>query len=100
MRLIAERIGSGRWGCYAEGKPEVSASAPLPGGALQRLCAILGLPAAAYAAIHRTPERIIYDRIRRGTERPCPDCRGTGEYVGFTVVEPCRACGGSGVAAE
>jgi hypothetical protein len=22
----------------------------------------------------------------------CPDCKGTGEYRGFSVVEPCRTC--------
>ena len=26
----------------------------------------------------------------------CPECRGSGRYVGLTVDEPCRACGGSG----
>lgn len=26
----------------------------------------------------------------------CPDCRGSGKYIGFTVIEPCRACHGSG----
>lgn len=27
---------------------------------------------------------------------PCPDCKGTGIYEGFTQVEDCRTCGGSG----
>jgi hypothetical protein len=26
----------------------------------------------------------------------CLDCKGSGKYVGLQVVEPCRACGGSG----
>ncbi len=26
----------------------------------------------------------------------CSDCGGSGKYVGLTVVEPCRACGGTG----
>jgi len=26
----------------------------------------------------------------------CPDCKGSGQYVGLTVVEPCRRCRGSG----
>jgi DNA-binding NtrC family response regulator len=26
----------------------------------------------------------------------CPDCRGSGRYVGLTVIESCRACGGTG----
>jgi hypothetical protein len=27
----------------------------------------------------------------------CPECGGTGEYIGFTAREPCRACGGKSV---
>lgn len=26
----------------------------------------------------------------------CPDCNGTGKYVGLTVVENCSKCGGIG----
>lgn len=26
----------------------------------------------------------------------CPDCRGSGKYIGLNVVEPCLGCGGSG----
>lgn len=26
----------------------------------------------------------------------CPDCKGTGKYHGFTVIEDCRKCQGSG----
>lgn len=26
----------------------------------------------------------------------CPECKGTGEYRGFTKVEPCTACNGKG----
>ena len=31
-----------------------------------------------------------------GDPEPCPDCKGTGIYEGFTAVEDCRTCGGSG----
>lgn len=27
---------------------------------------------------------------------PCPECGGTGRYIGLTVVESCGACGGVG----
>lgn len=34
---------------------------------------------------------------RKNERRPnCPDCGGSGQYVGLTVIEPCRACGGTG----
>lgn len=26
----------------------------------------------------------------------CPDCKGTGQYQGFTKVETCGTCGGNG----
>ena len=27
---------------------------------------------------------------------PCPDCGGTGKYVGLHVIEPCQGCEGTG----
>lgn len=30
-----------------------------------------------------------FDLVRRGS---CPECKGTGKYVGFLTVEPCRTC--------
>lgn len=30
-------------------------------------------------------------------ERKCPDCNGTGEYIGFDKVEPCARCLGNKV---
>lgn len=33
----------------------------------------------------------------RGCTSTCPECRGTGRYIGLTVIEPCSACGGTGV---
>ena len=27
---------------------------------------------------------------------PCPDCKGSGKYVGFTVIEDCQTCKGTG----
>lgn len=32
----------------------------------------------------------------RRTAATCPECRGSGKYVGLQTVEDCRACGGSG----
>lgn len=38
------------------------------------------------------------DATPRTTSAPCPDCGGSGRYVGlgFNGVEACRACGGAG----
>src|SRR5258708_3257642 len=33
--------------------------------------------------------------VRRAKlERECPDCRGSGKYVGLSEVETCHVCGG------
>ncbi|MGH7201267.1 MAG: response regulator, partial [Planctomycetaceae bacterium] len=39
----------------------------------------------------RSIERAI--NSRRG---PCPQCKGTGQYVGLNVIEACDACNGTG----
>ena len=26
----------------------------------------------------------------------CEDCNGTGKYIGFNVIEPCKKCAGYG----
>ena len=96
MLLIAERVGTCRWDCRAEERPEVSASAPLPLEAMRRLCGILGLPASCYVAVERTTNRIVFRKGVSEPTGPCPDCGGSGRYVGLIVVEPCRTCRGSG----
>ena len=36
--------------------------------------------------------------VKMATSKPCPDCKGSGTYVGFSFVrEACKACGGSAV---
>lgn len=29
-------------------------------------------------------------------EKSCDSCRGSGRYVGLSIIEPCTSCGGSG----
>ena len=96
MRLIAERMGHFRWDCRPEEKPEVSASAPLPHDAMRRLCSLLGLRAAIYVATERTPERVVFQKGVRESTDNCPECGGSGRYVGLNVIEPCQCCAGSG----
>jgi hypothetical protein len=33
---------------------------------------------------------------REASPQTCPACHGSGKYVGLSVVEDCRTCGGSG----
>lgn len=34
--------------------------------------------------------------FRAALPRPCPDCHGSGQYVGLNVIETCSRCGGTG----
>jgi len=43
--------------------------------------------------VHRMQEEIVIP-----TET-CKECKGSGKYVGFTVIDDCKECGGSGVVA-
>lgn len=38
-----------------------------------------------------------FDVVFSNQSTPCPDCKGTGQYVGFSIIEPCRSCNGSKV---
>ena len=33
---------------------------------------------------------------RARERKPCPSCKGSGKYVGLSIVEPCDVCGGAG----
>ena len=33
---------------------------------------------------------------RRDPGEICPECKGSGQYVGFSVVEDCKRCHGAG----
>lgn len=61
--------------------------------------------AKAQREVEEEKERIKEDCMRglRGPTdkrvaktRTCPDCEGSGEYVGLSKVDDCRRCGGSG----
>lgn len=41
-------------------------------------------------------EMVLIDRWEESSGEPCPECGGSGKYVGLNAVEDCRACGGRG----
>ena len=60
-----------------------------------RLLRVHGISVALVGADHDPahPERQVF-RLKRGDV--CPDCGGSGKYVGLLAVEKCGTCGGSG----
>src|SRR5690606_24523750 len=99
----AEKNPAGHWSCYKDGRPERSAEGPLPLVALRRCCKMYAVDAEAFTQVMRTRSRIVFatDASREELDLLsgldlCPDCAGTGRYVGLNVVEPCSTCEGTG----
>ena len=101
-RIIAERDTGGLWTAWFDEQPDEIQVGRSQGEAVRRL-------------LYRTRDRRIPAKdiwidpsaCRDGhlefvvvTEEkgdPCPDCQGSGQYIGLSVVEPCQTCQGSGV---
>ena len=101
MRFIAEKNPAGHWSCHRDGQPERSAEGPLPLIALRRCCKMYSVDADAFTQVLRSRGRIVF--AMSASERDllpgldvCPDCGGSGQYVGLNVVERCATCQGTG----
>ena len=92
MRIIAER-DSGHWSAWRQDEPATALGGSDPAMAVKRLCNALEL----------NTKLIVVDRAACRTDHlefvvgdSCPDCGGSGRYVGLNTVEVCGTCGGSG----
>ena len=92
MRFVAERSPHGDWVCVAEGVPCLACGGPAPDVAFRRACHAYAVDPAGYGAVERAADRVVFDAIRTPPAGVCPDCGGTGTYVGLNAVEPCRRC--------
>lgn len=91
MRLIAEKELNGHWSCHREGFPEEAAGGPSYMLSVKRFCERHGLDMLGLSLVEKEPTRVVI-RVREA----CPDCKGTGRYVGLNMVEECGTCRGSG----
>lgn len=101
-RIIAERDTGGLWTAWFDELPEEIQVGRSQGEAVRRL-------------LYRTRDRRIPAKdiwidpsacrdghlefvvITEEKHEPCPDCHGSGKYVGLSVIEACQTCHGSGV---
>ncbi|MFH5806427.1 hypothetical protein [Alienimonas sp. DA493] len=65
-----------------------------PGEALRRLCRALNIPNADVLPLPGAT--IDRQTFRLGPTTRCPDCGGSGRYVGLRAAEACETCGGCG----
>lgn len=101
-RIIAERDTGGLWTAWFDELPDEIQVGRSQGEAVRRL-------------LYRTRDRRIPAKdiwidpaacrdghlefvvVTEDKKNPCPDCHGSGQYIGLTVIEACQTCQGSGV---
>lgn len=92
MTFVAEREWHGHWSCRRSDRIGISAGGDSPVAALERCCKIYRADATTFTVAEATADRVLFrQRIL------CPQCAGSGEYVGLAVVEACSECDGKGL---
>lgn len=97
MRIICEKL-HGRWSAWVEGCPEMVFAGRTYRGAVRRLAA--EVPGIDMAYLQPVREELHSRRIVFVCTEPCPECGGSGKYVGLLKIEACDRCGGSGRIAD
>ena len=91
--IIAEQT-HGTWTAWQEHSPCLSFGGDEPATAVSRLCESEGIDLATLACRY---SKVTRDRMEFVTASgPCPDCGGSGQYVGLSEVEDCSTCCGGG----
>jgi hypothetical protein len=98
LRVLAFRAPDGCWRAWLDSQPDVCVSDMTARAAATRLVkGTPGLDAGSLQVIERSGgSGFVVFAVSRSEPLRCPDCGGSGRYVGLTVVEDCRACGGRG----
>lgn len=102
LRIIARHMPQGHWAAWFDGRSWMPCIGTTPLMAAQRLVAAQrGLSPHSLRMVEQSRNQAVFaisdDPVPvPQTLRSCPDCRGSGQYVGFTVIEDCRRCSGSG----
>lgn len=99
LRILAQLLPNGCWSARFEQHTEIAFEDRVPTVAAMRLVrAVPGLAEESLRIVwlSRRGSRIDFAVSPAGQVQQCPECRGTGRYVGLLIVEDCTACGGSG----
>lgn len=98
-RIIrGESDADGHWSVWFTDAPQTAFGGPSPLEALARLFATLDPPIdfRDIQPLTDWPSTIPgFFEVSLGSN-PCPDCNGSGRYVGFQAVEQCVRCQGRG----
>ena len=94
VRIIAAPDCTGHWNAWLDGTPATAFGGDAPATAVARLLRAYRWSVDQIESLGSgAPPRQLF-RVRTD---PCPDCQGSGKYVGLRVAEICDRCGGKGV---
>lgn len=94
MRIVCEQIEPNHWTAWFTNQPETAYDGASPLRAVVRL--LDHTPGVDARSLVPDSSRTRDGHLEFVLNRECPDCRGTGEYIGLCEVSPCKTCGGSG----
>lgn len=95
-RIIIERDDSGHWSAWFADEPQTTFGGDTMLTALQRLGTVLRESENRRLRPVTGPDELVAGRAELELPEPCPDCHGSGVYVGLSMAEPCERCGGAG----
>lgn len=102
MKIIVEYDNqAGKWDAWCDDRPDARYTGGSAVTALRRILQSNVTGGADWTSLEVDPtsstrQRHVYT-IKTALVRPCPDCGGTGRYIGLIVIEPCHACAGTGI---
>ena len=84
---------AGQWRAWFDGVPQVAFGGLTAINAIRRLLKCVEAGAGTYTVdCEPALGPVLWDPPELFV--PCPDCKGSGEYVGLQQVEVCRTCAG------
>ena len=101
-RIIVERLHD-HWAAWFNDAPEFSYGGRRPVDAIDALLSAHSERGVVRGQVFALQEEVRVDHLEFlvsvAAER-CPECKGSGRYVGLQAVETCQFCGGSGRSPE
>ena len=94
LRIIAERDPHGNWSAWFDGRPQWAYGGDEAATAVSRLAYSREIDPGTLSADYDACQDGHMEFTLGG--QTCPDCGGTGKYIGFLEVGNCETCDGSG----
>ena len=100
IRMIVQRGPAGRdWSAWLDGHPEQAAGGHTVMSAVNRWLQLNSdrFPGPFATRINEEKSSLDHRVVILSSVARCPECGGTGRYVGLTVIETCRKRDGTGL---